>query len=134
MIDSAVMTFVGLGIVGAILVGSIIFNSLTPSLADGEKVLYSERCTIRYSILGLLRMGGPTPSFFSISDRHITVKLIFTNRYNISDIRSAKLGRGPFAQYVGVNLWRSIATIHIYSKNPEEVLRLIVEVRSRVDA
>lgn len=131
--DPAITGLLILGVIGALLIGSTILNSLSPS-AGNERVIFSERCTIRYSILGLLRMAAPTPGFFSISDSHVTVKLIFTNRYRISDIRSAKVSSGVFSRHLAIKLWRSIATIHVYAKNPEETLKLLNEVRSRAAA
>lgn len=129
--DPGLKALVILGMIGILLIGSIVVNALTPS-AKNERVIFSERCTIRYSVFGLLRMGAPAPGFFSVSDRYITVKLIFTNRYKISNIRSSRMCSGVFVRHVAIRLWRSIATIHIYSKRPEELLKLLDEVRSQV--
>lgn len=69
------------------------------------------------------------PGFFSISDKGIEVKLVITNRYNISDIKQVRLSRNPLAPHVIISLLRSIATIHIYPKDPERVVKLLTEVQ-----
>lgn len=129
--DPSLKALVILGVIGILLIGSIVLNSLTPSTKN-ERVMFSERCTIRYSVFGLLRMGAMTPGFFAISDRYITVKLIFANRYKISNIRSSRISSGEFGRHVAIRLWYSIATIHIYSKRPEELLKQLDQIRSQV--
>ncbi len=123
------MAFAALGGIGAVLIGSILWNSLAPSVRKGEKVIYSERCIVRYSIFGILRLGAITSGFFSISKNDIAVKLVVTCRYKISEIKSVKLGRDILSPCVNIKLLHSIATIHLHSKNPDNVINIINEIR-----
>jgi hypothetical protein len=129
MVDPSLVTFVFLGIIGLIVIGAVVLGGQTPPADDSEAVLFSERCVIRYVAFGTLRAGGMMPGFFAISAQGILVKMLFTNRYSIADIREVRLSRGLLAPHVVITVRGRISTIHVYPKDPGKVVSLLTEMQ-----
>jgi len=130
MIDPSIFVFLLIFVIGIILIGLFIANSFTPKINKSIDILYQEHCSIIYSLFGIIRMGGMSLGYFSITETILTIKLITRTQYNISDILDVRLKSGLSPTHVSIKFKGHISSINIYSKNSKQVIDLLSRVRA----
>lgn len=127
--DESLLAIFMLAIIGVLLIGLLIANSVGRKSKGKPAPIYEERCPVIYCLCGILRVGGLSLGSFAIFDANIDVRFIVTKRYAMSDLNVIEVARGIFSKFVAIRVKHSVTTIRLYSKNPEHVAEVINQIK-----
>jgi hypothetical protein len=125
MIDSPLVTLIGLGVIGVVFVLLFMAPYRRAKEESGQTLLYEERCTGRKKVGLGFSAGGNIPNWrISFYESFFVIASIGTAIISYKEVESVKYRRQFFSKGVHILVRSPRMEIVLFPKDPQKILAL----------
>ena len=125
MIDSSLVTLIGLGVIGIVFVLFFMAPNRRAKEESGQALLYEERCTGRKKIGLGFSAGGNIPNWrISFYDNFFVIASIGTTVIFYKEVESAQYKRQIISKGIHIQVRSPRMEIVLFPKEPQKILAI----------
>ena len=125
MIDSSLVTLIGLGVIGIAFVLLFLAPNRRAKEESGQALLYEERCTGRKRVGLGFSAGGNIPNWrISFYENFFVIASIGTMVISYKEVESAQYKRQIFSKSVRIQVRSPRMELVLFPKEPQKILTI----------